>query len=138
MAIHKFIGLMEKGEPIPLFGNGSSIRDYTHVSDLVKGILLAKSNARKGFSCFNLGSGSPVSLLDLVRTLEKVTGHTAYIQFLPEQAGDVDSTFADISLGKEMLGYSPQKSLQEGLEEFWSWKQSVDSRTGAAMRATEA
>jgi UDP-glucuronate 4-epimerase len=122
LAIHKFLRAMEAGSPVTLFGDGSTYRDYTHVSDIVKGIRLALKQAAEGFRIYNLGSGNPVSLLGLVNELEKVSGLNARVEFLEKQAGDVDGTFADISKAVNELGYAPEMSINQGLSEFWTWK----------------
>lgn len=124
LAIHKFLRAMEAGSPVSLFGDGSTYRDYTHVSDIVNGILLALKHSSEGFRIFNLGSGNPVSLLGLVNELESVSGLNARVEFLEKQAGDVDGTFADISKAVNELGYSPEMSINQGLREFWAWKKS--------------
>lgn len=122
LAIHKFLRSMEAGNPVTLFGDGSTYRDYTHVSDIVKGIRLALKHSAEGFRIYNLGSGNPVSLLGLVNELESVSGLSARIEFLDKQAGDVDGTFADISKAVNELGYAPEMSINRGLSEFWAWK----------------
>lgn len=124
LAIHKFAKLMSMGESIPLFGDGSTYRDYTHVSDIVNGFLAAVKYDRKKFDIFNIGSGNPVTLIQLVRGLEEVMNVKAKIDFLPKQAGDVDRTYADVSKAKFELGYSPKMEIVEGLRDFWNWKKS--------------
>ena len=128
LAIHKFYNLMKQGLPIQLYGDGGTSRDYTFVGDVVSGILAAvRSTPLERFSVFNLGSGRPVSLLELVWALERVTGITARINFTAEQPGDVKHTWADISRAGRLLDYHPVTSLEEGLEAFMSWKEQLQS-----------
>lgn len=122
LAIHKFAELMTKSESIPLFGDGTTYRDYTHVSDIVNGFLAAIKYGKKKFDVFNIGSGNPVTLMELVNGLEQAMKVKATIDFLPKQAGDVDRTYADINKAKADLGYSPKMNIEEGLRDFWDWK----------------
>jgi UDP-glucuronate 4-epimerase len=127
LAIHKFTGLLETERPLPIFGDGSSGRDYTYVEDIVAGVLasieyvpaLGPGNSR--FEIFNLGNSHPVRLGELVELLEKATGRRAVRQQLPEQPGDVPITWADISKAKRLLGYDPQTPIEKGLGQFVSW-----------------
>jgi UDP-glucuronate 4-epimerase len=120
MAIHKFVRLMDQGKPIPRYGGGTSLRDYTYVADVVRGMLGALDNV---LDCevINLGESRGVSLNDLIAAVEKVTGRTATVRELPEHAADVRQTRADIAKAKKLLGYDPQWQLEAGLEEFWTW-----------------
>lgn len=115
MAITTFCRKLLADEPLVVFGDGSMRRDYTHVHDIVRGILLALEHTPRGFHAFNLGSGAPISLGDLVRELERVTGHTARLQPHDKPLGDVAATFADISRAREQLGWAPTIALREGL-----------------------
>jgi UDP-glucuronate 4-epimerase len=135
LAIHRFTALMEAGEALPIFGDGSSARDYTYVDDIVAGVLAAldyKFRARGGaasaaFEIFNLGNSSPVRLDELVAAIEKATGRKAVRRALPMQVGDVPITWADISRAERMLGYKPQVLLAEGLKRFVEWFRSVNA-----------
>jgi UDP-glucuronate 4-epimerase len=120
MAIHKFARLIWEGREVPVFGDGSSRRDYTYVDDIVQGILSSvRVNPR--FAVINLGESQTVSLLELVRLLEGVLGRKARLRFLPEQAGDMAITYADISRARELLAYSPSTPVQEGIRRFAEW-----------------
>jgi len=120
LAIHKFSKLITEGKPIPLFGDGSSGRDYTFWSDTVDGIVAAlRYDCR--YEVFNLGNSHPVELSTLVRTLETSLGRKAILQRLPDQPGDVPITYADISKAHRLLGYSPRVSFQEGINSFAAW-----------------
>lgn len=124
MAIHKFAKALLTDQPITLFGDGTTARDYTYVSDIVDGILSAVNRAPQlEYGIFNLGSARPIQLLDLVRLLEKITGRSAIISWREMQPGDVKITTADISRAQEMLGYSPKISIEDGLRHTVDWLQ---------------
>lgn len=128
LAIHKFYNNMKEGREILLYGDGTTSRDYTFVGDLVKGIAAAvERDVPDRFQVFNLGSGRPVSLLEMVRSLERVTGMIAKVRFIEEQPGDVKHTWADISRAAEALHYHPGTSLDKGIETFVTWKEKVTS-----------
>ena len=126
LAIHKFVALVEKGEPLPIFGDGQTGRDYTYVDDIVAGVLAAIDYtplAVKGalFEIFNLGNSHPVKLNELLDTLEKVTGKKAIRERKDEQPGDVPLTWADISKAGKLLGYRPKTPIEDGLKKFVAW-----------------
>jgi UDP-glucuronate 4-epimerase len=119
LAVHKFTEAMLKNEPITLYGDGSSRRDYTYVDDIVHGINSAISNLR-GFEIFNLGESRTISLKNLVTEIEKHTGKTAIIKYLPIQEGDVFQTYADIQKAKTILNYNPQVNIEVGIGKYIS------------------
>jgi UDP-glucuronate 4-epimerase len=125
LAIRKFTALMEAGKPIPVFGDGSMGRDYTFVDDTVAGVLAAVEYqfplGGTPFDIFNLGNSHPVSLNELIATLERVTGRTAIRDQRELQPGDVPITWANIDKAARMLGYRPATPLTEGLEKFVRW-----------------
>lgn len=120
LAINKFVRLLFAGETLPLYGDGSTTRDYTYVADVVSAVLKA-IDADLGFEIINIGSGHPVSLLKLVELLEKATGKTADVRHLPDQPGDVPDTFADTTRARELLDWRPQVDIQQGLNNFVQW-----------------
>lgn len=120
LAIYKFAGLIEAGKPIPVFGDGSTARDYTFVSDTLDGII-ATTRKEFGFEIFNLGESECVTLANLIDLLEKTMGKKAIINRLPTQPGDVPLTFADISKAQRMLDYHPRIKIKEGIEKFVAW-----------------
>jgi|ERR1700730_822063 len=133
LAIRKFTALMEGGKPIPIFGDGSTGRDYTYVDDIIAGIMAALvyqigMTSGPAFEIFNLGNSMPVKLTELVDLLESVTGHRAVRNFKNDQPGDVPLTWANISKAATLLGYRPQVRFEEGLSRFVSWYRSVDSK----------
>jgi UDP-glucuronate 4-epimerase len=120
MAIHKFARLIWEGKKIPVFGDGSSRRDYTYVSDIVSGIVKAL-RGKFQFEIFNLGGGHSITLEELIGKIGKLLGKPLDQERLPFQAGDVESTWADIGKARELLGYHPRTRLDRGLESFVSW-----------------
>lgn len=125
MAIHKFVKAIAAGEPITLFGDGSSRRDYTYIDDIVTGVVATCEKLSPGsFKIYNLGGTATTSLAELVSIIEETLQKNAVIRRLPMQPGDVPITFADIRVAREELGYQPETSVQDGVREFWSWYQS--------------
>jgi len=120
LAIHKFARLIEAGEPIPVFGDGSTMRDFTYIDDIIQGVTRAIDRI-EGYRIYNLGESEPVSLRDLIATLEKALGKKAIIDRLPLQPGDVERTFADISRARDELGYHPSTDFETGLQHFVAW-----------------
>ena len=120
LAIRKFADRMLRGDPIPVFGDGSAVRDFTFVSDLVRG-LVAALDTDLGFSILNFGGGRTVSVLEVVRSLERELGVAARIEWLPRQTGDVSRTWADISAARAALGYAPATPFEEGISRFVAW-----------------
>lgn len=129
LAIRKFTWMIDRGEPIPVFGDGSNGRDYTYVDDVVDGIVRA-SQHDCSYDVFNLGNAHPVDLSTVIRTIESCLGKTASIRRLPLQPGDVPITYADISKAQRVLGYRPTTSFQQGIEKFVSWYQSTKVASG--------
>ncbi|MFQ6048134.1 MAG: GDP-mannose 4,6-dehydratase [Phycisphaerae bacterium] len=127
LAIPKFVRLIEAGQAVPMYGDGSSQRDYTYVGDIVDGIVRALGRCR-GYRIYNLGSGCPVSLGELIQTIAEVMDRPVRIRSLPAQPGDVRLTHADISRARQELGYQPRTSLVEGIRRYVHWYQRVLSR----------
>ena len=121
MAITLFMRAVLAGKPITVFGDGSMRRDFTHASDIARGVLAAMDRATPGFRAYNLGSGAPVTLAELICGIERVSGKQADVLRSEVPAGDVDATFADISRAKTELGWSPQVALADGLESVRKW-----------------
>ena len=126
MAIAKFIRLVEAGDEVPMFGDGTSQRDYTYCDDIVDGIVAAmgidaRASARGGFEVINLGNSRTVELRELIALIEAATGRTARIKQLPSQPGDVPITYADIGKAKRLLGYSPNYPIERGIERAVAW-----------------
>jgi UDP-glucuronate 4-epimerase len=121
LAIHRFTKNISEGKPITMYGDGSTKRDYTYVGDIVNGIVAALNYRSSLFEIINLGNNTPVTLRELITTIELSTGKKAIIEQLPEQPGDVPVTYADISKAGELLNYKPSVSLQEGINRFYEW-----------------
>jgi len=119
MAFHIFLRALLEGRPLEIYGEGNQTRDFTFVSDIVEGILLAMKG-RDG-AVYNLGGGSRVTLLEAIRSLESASGCTAQVRGESVQAGDVKHTWADLSLARAELGYAPQVPLYEGLRREAEW-----------------
>ena len=120
MAIHLFTDSIYHGREIKQFGDGSSQRDYTYVDDIVSGIMAARK-AEYDYEVVNLGRSDTVKLSELINKIESYLGKKANIKVLPNQAGDVNRTFADIGKAKKLFGYAPKVSIDEGLEQFVNW-----------------
>jgi UDP-glucuronate 4-epimerase len=120
LAISKFARLIERGEPVPMFGDGSTRRDYTYVGDIVEGIVRAVDCCR-AHHLYNLGNSSPVMLREMIAALGRALGKEPVIERLPEQPGDVRQTYADVSRAAAELGYQPSTTFSEGLARFAAW-----------------
>jgi UDP-glucuronate 4-epimerase len=121
LAIHKFARLLLDGRPIPFFGDGTTGRDYTYISDIVAGIQSALRYNGSLYEVFNLGSDHPVRLSDLILELERATGKTAELDLQPMQPGDVLYTWADVGKASRLLGYAPATPLRDGIQCFVAW-----------------
>jgi len=120
MAIHKFARLIQDGKEIPIYGDGSSRRDYTYVDDIIRGVVAAlRVNPR--FEILNLGESRTTTLLQLISLLESALGKKAIKSFLPDQPGDVPVTYADINKAGSILGYQPSTPIEEGILKFAGW-----------------
>ena len=121
LAINKFAAKMLNGEEIPVFGDGSTRRDYTFVHDIVQGIIGALNYEKSNYEVINLGNGNPVLLRDMISTIEEELNLEAKINRFPEQPGDVPQTLADIALAQDLLEYQPKTSFKEGVNQFKDW-----------------
>ena len=123
MAISKFIRAIDAGETVPFFGDGGSRRDYTYVDDIAD-VIEAALNGPPGFDIINLGGARPILLADLVAKIEEATGRKARLERLPDQAGDVPVTCADVRKAERLLGFRARVSLEEGLRRSVEWQRS--------------
>jgi UDP-glucuronate 4-epimerase len=121
LAIHKFARLISENKPIPVFGDGTTRRDYTYIDDIVDGLIAAIHYDKRRYEVFNLGESRTVELNELISLLEKELDSQAIIDRQPPQPGDVPQTFADISKARALLGYNPQTQIEEGLRRFVDW-----------------
>jgi len=120
LAIHKFARLMEAGKPIPVYGDGSMMRDFTYIDDIVNGVVAATDRCA-GYEVYNLGESRPISVSDLIAELEHALGKKAIRQYLPVQPGDVERTYADVAKAQTHLGYKPSTDIRTGLARFANW-----------------
>lgn len=130
MAPFKFMKAIARGEPIVRYGDGSSMRDYTYISDIISGVMAALEEPL-GFEIINLGNNSPVSLNEFISKVERVVGKRAVVREAPMPPCDVQVTCADISKAKRLLGYSPRVGLEEGLQRMWEWFSSFKNQSRA-------
>lgn len=121
LAIYKFTRLISEGKPVPIFGDGTTRRDYTYIDDIVSGVLAAIHYDRTQFEIINLGESQTVELRRLVELLEDALGKRAIIAHQPEQPGDVPITHADISKARRLLGYNPQTNIEAGIAKLVAW-----------------
>jgi UDP-glucuronate 4-epimerase len=120
LAIAKFFRLLDQGKPIPLFGDGTTSRDYTYIDDIIEGVCAAIERI-DGYRIYNLGGNHPVTLAELLAAIEETTGIQAKIERQPMQPGDVDRTYADLTRSSSELDYQPKTSLRAGLANQWQW-----------------
>ena len=135
LAIHKFAQLLRAGQPIPVYGDGSTSRDYTFVADTVNGIVRGLNYLLQNpgtYETVNLGNSQPVALLDLIAAVGAAVGVVPQLEFMPDQPGDVDITYADNTKAKRLLGYEPRTPLAEGLQQFVAW---LDEQPGNSPQA---
>jgi UDP-glucuronate 4-epimerase len=121
LAIHKFARLISEGKPIPVFGDGTTRRDYTFIDDTIAGVRAAIDYTVSDYEVINLGESRTVELRELISLIEKELGATAKLNRQPLQAGDVPQTFADITKARQLLGYNPQTQIEEGIHQFIEW-----------------
>jgi UDP-glucuronate 4-epimerase len=121
LAIHKFARLIAAGRPIPVYGDGTTERDYTYVDDIVSGVVAALGYDATPFEVINLGESEMVSLNRLIELLEESLGRPAQIERLPLQAGDLPRTHADITKARRLLGYQPTTPVEQGIQKFAEW-----------------
>jgi UDP-glucuronate 4-epimerase len=121
LAIHKFAKLMLAGRAIPVFGDGSTRRDYTFIDDVVRGVRAAMEYTASPYEVINLGNTRTVTLSEMIGGLEQALGVTAKIERHPEQPGDVPQTWADVEKARTLLGYVPKTPLRDGVAKFVEW-----------------
>jgi UDP-glucuronate 4-epimerase len=121
LAIHKFAHLIAEGKSIPIYGDGSTSRDYTYVDDIVQGIRNSMDYQKSQYEVVNLGNNCSVALLEMVETIGDALGLKPRMEFLPEQPGDVPQTRADISKAQKLIDYRPETPFREGIRRFAEW-----------------
>ena len=121
LAIHKFAKLIDAGRPIPVFGDGTTRRDYTYIDDIIAGVRAAIDYDQSKYEIINLGESRTVQLRELISLLEKALDRNAEIDRQPPQPGDVPQTFADVTKARRLLGYDPRTQIEEGIPRFVEW-----------------
>ena len=124
LAIRKFMERIDRGEEIPIYGDGSMKRDFTYIDDIVRGVIALIDNTL-GYEIINLGNSTPISVSDLVENLEKVVGKDAKIRYESEKPGDVPITYANTEKAERFLGFRPSTSIIDGLEKMYAWYRSL-------------
>ena len=122
LAINKFAHLIDVNLPVEMYGDGSTMRDYTYIDDIISGIKSAINYDKSGYEIINLGGGEPITLKNMILTLEKVMGKKAVIIQKPMQPGDVEKTVCDLSKAHNLLGYCPCTNFEEGISKFIEWR----------------
>lgn len=129
LAINKFTRLILEDKEIPMFGDGTTSRDYTYIDDIIDGIIKSCNYVEQNnnvYEILNLGNSSPVCLVEMINTIGKVLGKDPKINKLPMQPGDVERTFADVSKARKLIGYEPKITFEEGIKNFVNWyKQNI-------------
>jgi UDP-glucuronate 4-epimerase len=123
LAIHKFTKLILEGKEIPFYGDGTTERDYTYISDIINGILSAIEfvYSNNCYEIFNIGGDHTISLKEMVETIESTLNKKAKLNIMPMQPGDVNRTCADIIKSNKILGYRPNINFEEGIKKFVDW-----------------
>ena len=134
LAIHKFARLIDEGKPIPVFGDGTTRRDYTYIDDIIAGVRAAIDYTASDYETVNLGESRTVELRELIELLEKELGKRAIVDRQPAQPGDVPQTFADITKARKILGYNPQTQIEDGIRRFVQW---FHGQSGEREKATQ-
>ena len=126
LAVNLFLSRISRGEPIRMFGDGTTSRDYTFIDDIVSGVMASyeKIDAH-GFRVWNLGGNEPVSLSEMIQTVGEVVGVEPIVHQEPMQPGDVERTYADLTRAKAELGYEPTTSFAEGVAQQWAWARGI-------------
>ena len=131
LAIHKFARLITEDRAIPVFGDGTTRRDYTYIDDIISGVVAALNYDQSRFEIINLGESETTELGRLIELLERALDRRAVIDRQPQQPGDVPVTYADVSKARRLLGYDPKTKIEAGIEKFAEWfkKQRLDSHS---------
>ena len=127
LAINKFAKKIIKGEPIQMYGDGSTKRDYTYIDDIVSGICKSIDYNGSGYEIINLGGGEPITLKRMIQTIEQEIGKKAIIEQQPMQPGDVDKTVCDWSKARKLLNYAPKTSFKDGIKKFVEWRKQYEN-----------
>ncbi len=132
LALPKFCRLIENGEPVEIYGDGNTKRDYTFVADTVSGIMQSMNFNFSGYEIINLGRSEPVKLMDMIQTIESVLGKKAKLVFKELHCADLPYTYANIDKARKLLGYNPATSFASGVEQYINWLQSKSTSRAAS------
>lgn len=121
LAINKFTRLIDTGNPLPFYGDGTTLRDYTYIEDIVAGIMGAFHYSATNYEVVNLGNSNTVSLKELIDVLEDTIGKRAILDKMPLQPGDVPKTYADISKARNLFGFNPSTTINQGIKKYIEW-----------------
>ena len=127
MGIHKFINAVFTGSEISIYGDGAQTRDFTYISDIVKANIQA-ANCQSNWSSLNIGGGGRISVNDLIELIENAVGKKANIRYTQNQKGDVEHTYADVSLAKEVIGYKPEIGIKAGIKKHVEHLQKLSNK----------
>jgi len=122
MAIRKFFNLIFHDKELTIYGDGEQLRDFTYVSDIVNGILLAAGSKKSGGEKFNLGVSDPISVNELVDLMFKVANKEVKTKYIEKQKGDVEVTYSDTRKANKILNYHPKVNIEEGLQKTYNWQ----------------
>lgn len=128
MAIHKFIKAILNGDQITIYGDGTQTRDFTYVQDVVNANILAAKGRVEG-EIFNIGGGNRITVNDLIKEIENLTGKIAKVNYIEKQKGDVEDTWADTQKAQQILGWKAETGIIQGLEKYISWVMEEDKIT---------
>ena len=122
MAIRKFFNQIMKNEPINIYGDGSQIRDFTYISDIVDGLVLASETKKSSGEVFNLGCSNPIEVNQLIEKMYKIADSPRNTQYVEKQKGDVEITFSKIDKARTLLQFDPKVNIDEGLKKTYEWQ----------------
>lgn len=125
MAIRKFFEKMMRNEEITIYGDGEQLRDYTYVSDIVDGLILAAEKNESIGQAFNLGYSKPITVNDLISKMYQITGKPEKIKYIEKQMGDVDITHSNTEKAKKLLNYVPKIHIDDGLKKTYEWEKNL-------------
>jgi len=129
LSLAVFASKILAGDKLPLYGDGSVLRDFTHVSDICRGIVSSLTAPNIAGECLNLGHDQPVSIRQLITLIEQAAGKTAQIETLPPRGEDLPLTHADLTKARRLLGYEPRVDIEAGVREYVEWKKGLRIRS---------
>lgn len=122
MSISKFFNFMLNDKEISIYGTGEQLRDFTYISDIINGLILACEKDASNGEAFNLGCSNPINVNDLIEKMYAITNKPKKVKFIDKQQGDVDITYSNINKARNLLNYSPKVDIEEGLMNQYQWQ----------------